>query len=505
LFFIGSLGRRRTGKILQYFDNTKDERGVMNMRKDLKHFINGEWVESTGSKTIDVINPATEEVIGQICDGTKEDLERAVAAAKAAFPTFSQTSKEERIQLLNRIADEYEKRKNDIIEAVIQELGAPLSVGETLHCNAVLFLFRQAAKDLESIEFTERRGNTLICKEPIGVCGLITPWNAPIFLTSTKLASAFAAGCTVVLKPSQLTPFSIMILAEILQAAGVPKGVFNLVNGTGEVIGNGISSHPDIDFVSLTGSQTVGQKIIENAAKTIKKVALELGGKSPLVILDDCDMIKAARIAVSKVLSNSGQMCTAPTRTLIPKSKHDEFIQAVIEVLPEFPVGDPKDANTFLGPVVSEKQYRSIQGYIEKGIAEGATLVAGGPGKPKGLEKGYYVKPTVFTNVKNDMVIAREEIFGPVMSILIYQDIDEAIEIANDTVYGLAGYVVGNEYEAVKKVATSIRAGRILINETPADNAAPFGGYKQSGIGREWGIYGIEEYFEIKSITGMIS
>ncbi|HET7577657.1 MAG TPA: aldehyde dehydrogenase family protein [Bacillales bacterium] len=475
------------------------------MRNNLKHFINGEWIESTGSKTVDVINPATEEVIGQISDGTKEDLDKAVAAARAAFPSFSQMSKEERVQLLNRIADEYEKRKDEIVEVITQELGAPLTVSEKAHYNMGLSHFRQAAKELETFEFTERRGDTLIRKEPIGVSGLITPWNFPTNQTSTKLASAFAAGSTVVLKPSELTPFAAIILAEVFQAAGLPKGVFNLVNGTGEVVGNGISSHPDIDFVSFTGSGAVGQKISENAAKTIKKVALELGGKSPLVVLDDYDMKKAAKIAVSKVFFNSGQVCTAGTRTLIPESKHDEFIEAVKEVLPKFPVGDPQDGNTFLGPLVSEKQYHRVQGYIEKGIEEGATLVAGGTGKPDGLEKGYYVKPTVFADVKNDMVIAQEEIFGPVMSIITYKDLEEAIEIANDTVYGLAGYVVGEDNETVQKVASSIRAGRIVVNKAPADYSAPFGGYKQSGVGREWGDYGIEEYLEIKSIVGMPS
>ncbi len=475
------------------------------MRNYLKHFINGEWVESTGSKTIDVINPATEEVIGQISDGTKEDLDKAVAAARAAFPSFSQTTKEERIQLLNRIADEYEKRKDDIVETITQELGAPLTASEKSHYNMGLGHFRQAAKELESFEFTETRGNTVIRKEAIGVSGLITPWNFPTNQTATKLASAFAAGSTVVLKPSELTPFAAIILAEVFEAAGLPKGVFNLVNGSGEVVGNGISSHPDIDFVSFTGSGAVGQKISENAAKTIKKVALELGGKSPLIILDDFDMKKAAKIAIANVVFNSGQVCTAATRTLIPKSKQEEFIEAVKEALPNFPVGDPQDKKSFLGPLVSEKQYNRVQEYIEKGIEEGATLIAGGTGKPEGLDKGYFVKPTVFTDVDNKMTIAQEEIFGPVMSVITYDDIDEAIEIANDTVFGLAGYVVGEDDETVTKVASSIRAGRIVVNGARADFSAPFGGYKQSGIGREWGEYGIEEYLEVKSVVGMPS
>ena len=475
------------------------------MRNHLKHFINGEWIDSTSSKTIDVINPATEEVIGQISDGTKEDLDKAVAAARAAFPSFSQTTKEERIQLLNRIADEYEKRKSDIVEAITQELGAPLKMSEKSHYNMGLGHFRQAAKELESFEFTERRGSTLIRKEAIGVSGLITPWNFPTNQTATKLASAFAAGSTVVLKPSELTPFAAIILAEVFQAAGLQKGVFNLVNGSGEVVGDGISSHPDIDFVSFTGSGAVGQKISENAAKTIKRVALELGGKSPLIILDDYDMKKAAKIAVSNVVFNSGQVCTAATRTLIPKSKHDEFIDAVKDVLPNFQVGDPQDPKSFLGPLVSEKQYNRVQGYIEKGIDEGATLIAGGTGKPDGLETGYFVKPTVFTDVQNSMVIAQEEIFGPVMSIITYETLDEAIEIANDTIFGLAGYVIGEDNDTVEKVASSIRAGRIVVNGAPSDFSAPFGGYKQSGIGREWGEYGIEEYLEVKSVVGMPS
>ncbi|MFB4475653.1 aldehyde dehydrogenase family protein, partial [Oceanobacillus caeni] len=347
-----------------------------------------------------------------------------------------------------------------------------ISISENTHYVLGLSHFRQAAKELESFEFTERRGSTVIRKEPIGVSGLITPWNFPTNQPSTKLASAFAAGSTVVLKPSELTPFAAIILAEIFQAVGLPKGVFNLVNGTGEVVGNGISSHPDIDFVSFTGSGLVGQKITENAAKNIKKVALELGGKSPLIILDDVDMKKAAKIAVTNVVLNSGQVCSAATRTLVPKSKINEFTEAVKEVLPNFPFGDPQNTTNFFGPLVSEKQYNRVQGYIKKGIEEGATLLIGGTGKPEGLEKGYYVKPTVFTNVKNDMVIAQEEIFGPVMSILTYDDLDEAIEIANDTVYGLAGYVVGEDKEKVRKVATSIRAGLINVNGAPFDFAA---------------------------------
>ncbi len=475
------------------------------MRDYLKHYINGEWVESTGSETMEVINPATEEVMGHISMGTEEDLDRAVKAARDAFPSFSQTSKEYRVELLEKIADEYEKRKDELIEVMTEELGSPKSISKNVHYMMGYSHFKQAAKELKEYSFTEKRNNSTILKQTIGVSGLITPWNFPTNQTSTKIASAFAAGSPVVLKPAELTPYAAIMLAEIFEAAGLPKGVFNLVNGTGEVIGNGISSHPDIDFVSFTGSGAVGQKVMENAAKTIKKVALELGGKSPLVVLEDSDVKKAAKIAVSHIAMNTGQVCTAATRILVPKSMKSEFEEAVKNVLPEFPVGDPQDKNSFTGPLVSKKQWDRVQGYIEKGTEEGATLLTGGTGKPEGLDKGYFVKPTVFTDVKNDMVIAQEEIFGPVMSIITYETVDEAIEIANDTLYGLAGYVVGEDPETLQKVATSIRAGQITVNKAKTDFSAPFGGFKQSGIGREWGDFGIEEYLEPKAVMGMPS
>ncbi|TFJ93195.1 aldehyde dehydrogenase family protein [Lentibacillus salicampi] len=472
------------------------------MRDYIKHYINGEWVDSTGSETIDVINPATEQVIGKVSNGTQEDLNKAVQAAREAFPAFSNTTKDERIELLEKIANEYEKRKDDIIEVITEELGSPVSLSEKVHYNMGLQHFKQAAEQLKHFTFTEQRGDTLIQKEPIGVAGLITPWNFPTNQTSTKLAGAFASGSTVVMKPSELTPYAAILLAEIFEKAGVPKGVFNLVNGTGDTIGNGISSHPDIDFISFTGSGGTGQKISENAAKDIKKVSLELGGKSPLVVLGDADIQTAAKTAVTNVIMNTGQVCTAATRTLVPKSIHDDFIAAVKDVLSKYNVGDPTDKENFMGPLVSAKQWDRVQSYIEKGSAEGATLVTGGTGKPDGLEEGYYVKPTVFTNVSNDMVIAQEEIFGPVMSVITYEGIDEAIEIANDTIYGLAGYVVGKDADTLRKVATSIRAGQITVNNAAQDFSAPFGGFKQSGNGREWGDYGIDEYLEPRAIKG---
>lgn len=473
------------------------------MKNKLQQYINGEWVDSTGSKVIDVINPATEEVFGQISDGTEEDLNKAVEAARKAFPNYSKTTSKERIDLLNRIVEEYEKRKEDIIQTVTNELGVPLKISEKAHYNMGMQHFLQAAKELETFAFEEQRGDTFIRKETIGVSGLITPWNFPTNQTSTKIASAFAAGSPVILKPSELTPFTAVILTEVFEAAGVPKGVFNLVNGTGEVIGNGISSHPDIDFVSFTGSGLTGQKVTENAAKTVKKVALELGGKSPMIVLDDFDIKEAAKRAISNVIFNSGQVCTLASRTLIPASKKESFIKAVEETITELKVGPPDEETSVLGPLISKEQFDRVQGYIQKGIDEGATLVTGGLGKPEGLEKGYYVKPTVFADVGNDMTIAQEEIFGPVMSIITYDTLDEAIEIANDTIYGLAGYVIGNDKEKLRKVANSIRAGRITVNKAPSDYSAPFGGYKQSGIGREWGDYGIEEYLEIKAIVGL--
>ena len=470
-----------------------------------KQYINGEWVDSTGSDTIEVVNPATEEVIGKISSGTEEDVNRAVQAAKEAFPSFSKMSVDDRVKLLENIAKEYENRKDDLIKIMTEELGAPITKSEEIHYQMGLAHFKQAAEELKNFEFTEERENSYIQKEPIGVSGLITPWNFPTNQISTKLASALAAGSTLVVKPASKTPFASIILAEIFDKVGVPKGVFNLVNGSGSTVGDAISSHPDVDFVSFTGSGAVGSSLMKNAADDIKNVSLELGGKSPLVILKDADVKKAARTALAQIATNTGQVCSAVTRMIVPEEMHDDFIEAMKELVSEFPVGDPQDKNTFMGPQVSEDQWETVQSYIKKGEEEGATLVIGGPGKPDGIDKGFFSKITVFTNVQNDMTIAQEEIFGPVMSVITYKDIDEAIEIANDTVYGLAGYVFGNDKEELKKVALNIRAGQITINNSEADMSAPFGGFKQSGIGREWGDYGIEEFLEPKAIMGMPS
>ncbi|MFC4402932.1 aldehyde dehydrogenase family protein [Gracilibacillus xinjiangensis] len=468
-----------------------------------RHYINGEWVESTGSETIDVINPATEEKIGEISSGTKEDLDKAVKAAKEAFPSFSQTTKEERVQLLDNIVSEYEKRKDDLIKIITEELGSPLSFSEEVQYEMGLNHFKATAKVLRDFEFTEDRGDSYIQKDAIGVAGLITPWNFPTNQICTKLASALASGSTVVFKPASKTPFASILLVEILEKAGVPKGVVNLVNGSGSIIGDGISSHPDIDFVSFTGSGKVGKNIMQNAAEDIKKVALELGGKSPIVVLEDADVETAARTAISNIAGNTGQVCSAGTRTFVPKNMHDKFVDAVKRLVDEYPIGDPQDKNTFMGPQVAKDQWETVQDYIQKGIDSGADLIVGGKGKPEGLDTGYYSRITMFTNVDHDSQIAQEEIFGPVMTVFTYETIEEAIELANDVIYGLAGYVVGEDPEKLAKVAKSIRAGRIVINNTDPDFTAPFGGFKQSGIGREWGDYGIEEFLEPKTILGL--
>lgn len=475
------------------------------MLNHTKQYINGEWVDSTGSETIEVVNPATEKVIGKISSGTKDDVDRAVEAAKDAFPTFSKTSVDDRIKLLEDIANEYENRKDDLIKIITEELGAPITKSEKIHYQMGLQHFRQAAEELKTFEFIEERENSYIQKEAIGVAGLITPWNFPTNQISTKLASALAAGSTLVVKPASKAPFASIILAEIFDKVGVPKGVFNLVNGSGSIVGEAISSHPDVDLVSFTGSGEVGSSLMKNAADGIKNVSLELGGKSPLVILKDADVKEAAKTALTQIATNTGQVCSAATRVIVQDEMHDDFIEAMKELVTEFPVGDPQEESTFMGPQVSKEQWETVQSYIQKGQEEGATIAIGGPGKPDGMERGFFSKITVFTNVQNDMTIAQEEIFGPVMSVITYKNIDEAIKIANDTVYGLAGYVFGNDKEELKKVALNIRAGQIRINNSKSDISAPFGGFKQSGIGREWGDYGIEEFLEPKAIMGMPS
>ncbi|CDR64983.1 TPA: aldehyde dehydrogenase family protein [Staphylococcus argenteus] len=472
------------------------------MRDYTKQYINGEWVNSNSNETIEVINPATEEVIGKVAKGNKEDVDRAVEAADSVYLEFRHMPVKERQELLDKIVKEYENRKDDIVQAITDELGAPLSLSERVHYQMGLNHFVAARDALNTFEFEERRGDDLVVKEGIGVSGLITPWNFPTNQTSLKLAAAFAAGSPVVLKPSEETPFAAVILAEIFDKVGVPKGVFNLVNGDGAGVGNPLSEHPKVRMMSFTGSGPTGSKIMEKAATDFKKVSLELGGKSPYIVLEDVDIKEAAKATTGKVVNNTGQVCTAGTRVLVPNQIKDAFLAELKEQFSQVRVGNPREEGTQVGPIISKKQFDQVQNYINKGIEEGAELFYGGLGKPDGLEKGYFARPTIFINVDNHMTIAQEEIFGPVMSVITYNDLDEAIEIANDTKYGLAGYVIGNDKETLRKVARSIEAGTVEINEAGRKPDLPFGGYKQSGLGREWGDYGIEEFLEVKSIAG---
>ncbi|MEK9281066.1 aldehyde dehydrogenase family protein [Bradyrhizobium sp. ISRA442] len=471
------------------------------MREYLKFYVNGDWIAPEAPKQMEVINPATEEVCGYISAGSAADVDKAAAAAKRAFVTYSQTTREERIELLQRILAEYQKRFDDIAKAVTEEMGAPASFAQGAQVPSGTVHIKAGIEILKTFKFEEDRGTTRIAKEPIGVCGMITPWNWPISQIALKVVPALAAGCTMVLKPSEEAPFSACIWAEIMDAAGVPAGVFNMINGAGPVVGAAIARHPGIDMVSFTGSTRAGIEVARNAAATVKRVTQELGGKSPNIILEDADFEAAVSAGVRSVMSNSGQSCNAPTRMLVPARKMDEAIVIAKEVAEATTVGDP-NGNATIGPVVNKIQWENIQRLIEVGINEGATLVTGGIGRPDGLNKGFYVKPTVFANVKNDMAVAREEIFGPVVSILSYESIDEAVKIGNDTEYGLAAYISGSDMKSIRAVASQLRAGQVSINGSGGDATAPFGGYKLSGNGRETGDYGLHEYLEIKSILG---
>ena len=469
-------------------------------------YINGEWVNPVeGLNTLDVINPSNEEVIGKIAMGSAADVDKAVIAAKDAFDTFSQTSVEERLALLGKIVEVYQSRYDEIAETISSEMGAPLTLSKAAQAATGLGHFAQAIEILQSFEWEETKGKTIIRKEPIGVVGMITPWNWPINQISCKVAPALAAGCTMVLKPTEIAPLNAMLFTEVMHEAGVPAGVFNLVNGDGLTVGEAMSSHPGIDMMSFTGSTRAGIAVAKGSADTVKRVAQELGGKSANIILDDADFESAVTGGARHCFNNSGQSCNAPTRMLVPESRHDEAKEIAKRAAETTKVGDPFSEDTGIGPVVSEIHFNKIQGLIEKGIEEGAELVVGGPGKPEGLNAGYYVRPTVFANVNNDMTIAREEIFGPVLSILPYENEEQAIDIANDTDYGLYGYVSSGDLDHAKKVANRIRAGSVAINNAAADFSAPFGGYKQSGNGKEWGPFGFDEYLEIKAVVGYSS
>ena len=472
------------------------------MKECMQFYINGEWVDPVDPKHLDVINPATEETIGKIAMGNSKDVDKAVAAAKEAFKSFSQTSKEERLALMGKILEVYQSRYDEIAETISSEMGAPLWLSKAAQAATGAGHFGTFMEVLKNYNFDEDKGTTRLRKEPVGVCGLITPWNWPINQIACKVAPALAAGCTMVLKPSEVSPLNAIIFAEVIHDAGVPAGVFNLVNGDGLSVGEAMSSHSDIDMMSFTGSTRAGVAVAKASADTVKRVSQELGGKSANIILDDADFNKSVAGGVTGCFMNSGQSCNAPTRMLVPADRQDGAVAIAKATAESTVVGDPKEvAAGGIGPVVSEVQFNKIQGLIEKGIEEGATLVAGGPGKPEGFNAGYYVKPTIFSNVSNDMTIAREEIFGPVLSILPYKDEVDAISIANDTEYGLSGYVSGSQ-EKAQKFAEKFRSGNVHVHGAGPDFNAPFGGYKKSGNGREWGDLGFEEFLEIKAILG---
>jgi aldehyde dehydrogenase (NAD+) len=469
------------------------------MREYLKFYIDGHWVDPVTPKTAELINPATEQVSGRISLGSAADVDKAVAAARAAFPAWSETSAADRIEVLKAIQAEYARRQTELGDAIIEEMGAPASLAHGFHVGLGAGHLQTAIEVLEKFEFEQLRGSTMIRYEPIGVCGLITPWNWPMNQTCVKIFPALATGCTMILKPPQLAAYSAQILAEILDAAGVPKGVFNMIQGSGAVIGTALSTHEDVDMISFTGSEPVGVQIQKDAATTVKRVGLELGGKGPFIVLDDGALAANVAGATAAMMGNSGQTCSAGSRLIVPKARMDDVKAAAAQAADGVTVGDPR-GNFAMGPVVSKGQYEIIQDYIQKGLDEGAELIAGGLGRPDGIDKGWYVRPTVFVGT-NDMVIAREEIFGPVLVIIGYDDVDDAVAIANDTQFGLGGYVNGTDLATAQAVARRMRTGAIWINNG-FDFHAPFGGYKRSGNGREWGDFGFHEYLEIKAMIG---
>ncbi len=470
------------------------------MRVFDKHYIDGGWVSPAKNGLIDVINASTEEVMGRVPEGTASDVDRAVAAARAAFPSWSETSVQERARFLDRIGEGLKARAQEVAEAISSEVGTPLKLSAAIQVGLPVRNFSAFASLLREFHFEEQVGTSLVVREPIGVVGCITPWNFPLNQIVAKVAPALAAGCTVVLKPSEVAPINAFILAEVIHAVGLPAGVFNLVSGFGPTVGEAIANHRDVDMVSFTGSTRAGIRVAQLAAETVKRVAQELGGKSPNVVLDDADLERAVTAGVSNCFFNSGQTCSALTRMLVPRAKRDEVVAIAKKVAEAMTVGDPLGGKAKLGPLISDTQRARVRQYIKQGVVEGATLVTGGAEAPEGLARGYYVRPTVFADVTPTMTIAREEIFGPVLSILTYETEDDAVRMANDTPYGLAAAVWSSDPERARRVARKLRAGQVDVNGGAFNALAPFGGYKQSGNGRELGRYGLEEFLEIKSL-----
>jgi aldehyde dehydrogenase (NAD+) len=470
------------------------------MRHYDKFYIGGEWVDSLGASAFELIDPSTEEPFASVALGGAEDVDRAVSAASAAFARFSESSTRDRIDLLASIAAEFERREDDIMSTLTQEMGCPIRLKQ--HTRSGLAAFKQAIETLKDYRFETRLGENIIRREAIGVAGLITPWNWPVQLICNKISSAFAAGCPVVLKPSEFTPLSALIVAEVIHDAGAPPGIFNLVNGDGPTVGHAISAHEAIGVVSFTGSTRAGILVAEAASASVKRVAQELGGKSPNIILPDADLRSAATFNVTRGFSNSGQSCHSPTRLLVHESQLDEVLGYLTDEVEKMRVGNPGDPDTTHGPVVNRAQFERIQRYINLGISEGARLVCGGAGRPQGLDRGFFVRPTIFADVSRDMTIAREEVFGMVTSVLTYRSVEEAVEIANDTPYGLGAYIFTRDHKRALQISRELQAGRIFFNGAPANTAAPMGGYKKSGNGREMGVFGMEEYLEVKAIIG---
>ncbi|TDJ46948.1 MAG: aldehyde dehydrogenase family protein [Gammaproteobacteria bacterium] len=467
-----------------------------------KFYINGEWVDPFAANDFDVINPTTERPIGSISLGGAADVDRAVAAARAAFPAYAATSRDARIELLLRIKDAYKRRYDDIARAITDEMGAPVSFATKAQTSLGLSHLTEILKVLKAFEFTADRGDMRLVREPVGVCALITPWTWPMNQIAVNVAPALAAGCTIVLKPSEIAPLSSVIYAEVMADAGVPPGVFNLVNGDGPTVGQALCAHPEVDMVSFTGSTRGGIAVAKTAADTVKRVHQELGGKSANIILDDAVLDKAVAGGVAECFINAGQSCNAPTRMLVPRECHARAVEIACRAAARVVQGDPLDAATTMGPVVSDVQYARIQHLIQSGIDEGAEIVVGGTGRPAGIDTGYFVRPTIFANVSNDMEIAQQEIFGPVLVMIPFVDEADAVRIANDSSYGLSAYVSASDPDAARRVAGRLRTGMVHLNGAHMRLDLPFGGYKQSGNGREWGAFGFEAYLETKAVLG---